>query len=71
MLRRYRERRRRCRLVDAFARPVPSPVLCRLLDVPYEDHDFFQDNTKIVIKRDTPPRSDPRRRYGYMSSSTT
>ena len=42
-------------LVEAFALPVPSLVICQLLGVPYADHDFFQQNTKIVIKRDTPP----------------
>ncbi|EHB58601.1 cytochrome P450 [Mycolicibacterium rhodesiae JS60] len=29
-------------LVRAFALPVPSLVICLLLGVPYEDHDFFQ-----------------------------
>ncbi|MFF3754680.1 cytochrome P450 [Streptomyces sp. NPDC002018] len=42
-------------LVDAFALPVPSLVICELLGVPYGDHDFFQDNSQIVIKRDTEP----------------
>ncbi|MFF2183981.1 cytochrome P450 [Streptomyces sp. NPDC058155] len=42
-------------LVDAFALPVPSLVICELLGVPYADHDFFQDNSKIVIKRDAEP----------------
>lgn len=42
-------------LVDAFALPVPSLVICELLGVPYADHDFFQDNSKIVIKRDAGP----------------
>ncbi|MEU0951239.1 cytochrome P450 [Streptomyces niveus] len=42
-------------LVEAFALPVPSLVICELLGVPYADHDFFQDNSKIVIKRDAGP----------------
>ncbi|MFE7128507.1 cytochrome P450 [Streptomyces sp. NPDC057617] len=42
-------------LVDAFALPVPSLVICELLGVPYSDHDFFQDNSKVVIKRDAAP----------------
>lgn len=29
-------------LVSAFALPVPSMVICLLLGVPYEDHEFFQ-----------------------------
>ncbi|SRR6266498_1005948 len=38
-------------LVQAFALPVPSLVICQLLGVPYADHDFFQDNSKILINR--------------------
>ncbi|EMF53726.1 MULTISPECIES: cytochrome P450 [Streptomyces] len=29
-------------LVEAYAMPLPSLVICELLGVPYEDHDFFQ-----------------------------
>ncbi|MFE7838330.1 cytochrome P450 [Streptomyces sp. NPDC057474] len=29
-------------LVEAYALPLPSLVICELLGVPYEDHDFFQ-----------------------------
>ncbi|MEU3269836.1 cytochrome P450 [Saccharomonospora sp. NPDC006951] len=39
-------------LVESFALPVPSLVICELLGVPYADHDFFQRNSKIMIKRD-------------------
>ncbi|HEX4790939.1 MAG TPA: cytochrome P450 [Actinospica sp.] len=39
-------------LVEAFALPVPSLVICQLLGVPYADHDFFQANSRIVIRRD-------------------
>ncbi|MEW9548295.1 cytochrome P450 [Nonomuraea sp. NPDC050783] len=42
-------------LVEAFALPVPSLVICELLGVPYTEHDFFQDNSKTVIRRSTPP----------------
>ncbi|MGP2442356.1 cytochrome P450 [Streptomyces sp. JW3] len=42
-------------LVEAFALPIPSLVICELLGVPYEDHDLFQDNTKILVKRSTTP----------------
>ena len=39
-------------LMQAFALPVPSLVICQLLGVPYADHDFFQDNSKVLINRD-------------------
>jgi cytochrome P450 len=43
-------------LVEAFALPLPSLVICELLDVPYADHDFFQANSKVLVRRTTPPR---------------
>ncbi|MBP2325981.1 cytochrome P450 [Kibdelosporangium banguiense] len=56
-------------LVEAFALPVPSLVICELLGVPYSDHDFFQDNSSILINRDADP--DDRaaaagRLFGYL-----
>ena len=42
-------------LVEAFALPVPSLVICELLGVPYTDHGFFQDNSKVLIKRSVAP----------------
>jgi cytochrome P450 len=36
-------------LVEAFALPVPSLVICELLGVPYADHDFFQKHSRIMI----------------------
>ena len=42
-------------LVQAFALPVPSLVICALLGVPYTDHAFFQDNSKQIINRDVTP----------------
>ncbi|WP_043725942.1 cytochrome P450 [Kutzneria sp. 744] len=42
-------------LVEAFALPVPSLVICDLLGVPYTDHDFFQRQSKAIIGRSTPP----------------
>ncbi|SEG73087.1 Cytochrome P450 [Nonomuraea solani] len=31
-------------LVTAFAKPIPSVIICELLGVPYEDRDRFQEN---------------------------
>lgn len=47
-------------LVKEFALPMPSLVICALLGVPYGDHDFFQANSKVLIKRTNDPqeRSD-------------
>jgi hypothetical protein len=39
-------------LVEAFGLPVPSLVICRLLGVPYADHDFFQSRSRVLVLRD-------------------
>jgi cytochrome P450 len=41
-------------LVETFALPVPSLVICQLLGVPYADHDFFQRRTRVLVSRDQP-----------------
>jgi cytochrome P450 len=38
-------------LVEAFALPVPSLVICELLGVPYSDHEYFQLYSKQIINR--------------------
>ncbi|GIH49413.1 cytochrome P450 [Microbispora rosea subsp. rosea] len=36
-------------LVTAFAKPIPSVIICELLGVPYEDRGFFQDNIDAFL----------------------
>ncbi|MEU5404179.1 cytochrome P450 [Streptomyces sp. NPDC005963] len=36
-------------LVPQFALPVPSAVICELLGVPYEDHEFFEEQTRRML----------------------
>ncbi|WP_083931960.1 cytochrome P450 [Nocardiopsis salina] len=38
-------------LVQDYALPVPSLVICLLLGVPYSDHDFFQETTSVLMSR--------------------
>jgi len=42
-------------LVEAFALPVTSMVICQLLGVPYADHGLFQDTTRLIFTRDIAP----------------
>ncbi|PAK25683.1 cytochrome P450 [Streptomyces sp. alain-838] len=42
-------------LVEAFALPVPTLVISELLGVPYEDHQFFQENSNAIIRRTATP----------------
>ncbi|MCX5384013.1 cytochrome P450 [Streptomyces sp. NBC_00083] len=37
-------------LVGAFALPVPSMVICDLLGVPYEDHEFFEGQSRKLLR---------------------
>ncbi|MEU3369979.1 cytochrome P450 [Streptomyces sp. NPDC006660] len=37
-------------LVNAFALPVPSMVICALLGVPYEDHAFFEGQSRKLLR---------------------
>ncbi|WP_055696750.1 MULTISPECIES: cytochrome P450 [Streptomyces] len=36
-------------LVTAFAKPIPSIIICELLGVPYEDRDSFQDQIDTFL----------------------
>jgi pentalenic acid synthase len=41
-------------LATSFSVPIPSMVICRMLGVPYEDHDFFQEQSRLVMQGDDP-----------------
>jgi pentalenic acid synthase len=40
-------------LVNDFALPVPSMVICALLGVPYGDHDFFEAQSRRLLRGPT------------------
>ncbi|MER6527181.1 cytochrome P450 [Streptomyces sp. NPDC001508] len=40
-------------LVSAFALPVPSMVICALLGVPYADHEFFEEQSRLLLRGPT------------------
>lgn len=45
-------------LVAALALPVPSIVICQMLGVPYENHDFFQENSVQAVDRYATPEEN-------------
>jgi cytochrome P450 len=47
-------------LVEAFALPLPSMVICQMLGVPYADHDFFQDHSRAILDISTDPQETVR-----------
>lgn len=42
-------------LVREFALPLPSLVICELLGVPYEDHEFFEENSAKSLDASASP----------------
>jgi cytochrome P450 len=42
-------------LVRDFALPLPSRVICELLGVPYEDHQFFEENSAKALDASASP----------------
>ncbi|MCX4631610.1 cytochrome P450 [Streptomyces sp. NBC_01443] len=56
-------------LVSAFALPVPSMVICALLGVPYEDHEFFEAQSRRLLRGPEPADvEDARSRInGYLA----
>lgn len=48
-------------LVSAFALPVPSMVICALLGVPYADHEFFEAQSRRLLRGPRPEDSQDAR----------
>ncbi|MGA8115354.1 MAG: cytochrome P450 [Actinocatenispora sp.] len=46
---------RRADLVSGFALPVPSTVICHLLGVPYADHEFFEEQSRLRLDPERGP----------------
>jgi cytochrome P450 len=50
-------------LVEAFAQPIPSLVICELLGVPYTDREKFLDRTVAMMSLDATPEE----RYAFFT----
>ncbi|MGY5125649.1 cytochrome P450 [Streptomyces nigrescens] len=48
-------------LVSAFALPVPSMVICSLLGVPYADHEFFEEESRRILRGRTADEAEDAR----------
>ncbi|MEF9909534.1 cytochrome P450 [Streptomyces sp. P5-A9] len=46
----------RADLVQDLALPIPSLVISEMLGVPYEDHAFFQSNSKVIVSAVASPQ---------------
>ncbi|HEX6353319.1 cytochrome P450 [Actinophytocola sp.] len=58
-------------LVEGFALPVPSLVICELLGVPYDDHDFFQTESRAILHQESTPEqrmAAAGAMFGYLST---
>ncbi|MGW1840126.1 cytochrome P450 [Streptomyces sp. NPDC002067] len=56
-------------LVAEFALPLPSLVICLLLGVPYEDHAFFQERSRVLLTLHSTPdevRASQNELLGYL-----
>ncbi|MGW5657336.1 cytochrome P450 [Streptomyces humi] len=47
-------------LVTALSLPLPSLMICALLGVPYEDHEFFQEHASVATRSDKTAEDDRR-----------
>ncbi|NUR86756.1 MAG: cytochrome P450 [Nonomuraea sp.] len=61
-------------LVEAFGLALPSLVICRLLGVPYEEHEFFQSRTRVIVSAADDPAAGQaamREIHGFLDGLVT
>jgi cytochrome P450 len=60
-------------LIESFALPLPSMVICHLLGVPYTDHRFFQEHSYAMLDLNADPQQAviaSRELSGYLRDLT-